>query len=46
MKVVTINKLPVSIGGGPRYYATTTAGGPKGFAVNFIVTLLFPNSMA
>lgn len=43
-KVTKIGKLPISIGGGLRYWVTTPEQGPKDFGVRFVVTLLFPKS--
>lgn len=41
-KLVTINKQPISIGGGLRYWADSPDGGPDDIGLRFIVTLLFP----
>jgi len=40
-KVLKLGQKPISMGGGPRFYAKTPAGGPSwGFRWN--ITLLFP----
>jgi len=41
-KVTQIGKQPVSIGGGPRYYAKSAPGGPEGWGARFVVTFLYP----
>jgi hypothetical protein len=41
-KVTTVGGQPVSFGGGVRYWAETTPGGPEGWGARFVVTLLFP----
>ena len=41
-KLVTLGKLPVSIGGGVGYWATSPANGPKGFRFSLKMTFLFP----
>ncbi len=41
-KLVTIGHQPVSLGGGVRYWADSTDGGPHGFGARAIITFLFP----
>lgn len=42
-KLVTIDKQPVSIGGGVRYWADSPEGiGPEGWGARAVVTFLFP----
>jgi hypothetical protein len=41
-KVVKIGDQLVQFGGGPRYYAESTTGGPKGWGARFVMVLLFP----
>lgn len=41
-KLVHLGGLPVSIGGGARYWAESADGGPEGWGIRFVVTLLFP----
>lgn len=41
-KLLRLGKLPVSIGGGVRYWADGPSGGPHGWGARAIVTLLFP----
>jgi hypothetical protein len=41
-KLVRFAKQPVSIGGGPRCWATSPSGGPSGYGLRFVVTPLFP----
>lgn len=41
-KLVTIGHQPVSLGGGVRYWADSTDGGPHGVGARAIVTFLFP----
>lgn len=41
-KLIHIDKQPVSLGGGFRYWAASPDSGPDGFGVRAIVTLLFP----
>lgn len=41
-KLVRLGKLPVSIGGGLRYWVERAEGGPEGFGFRFVITLLFP----
>lgn len=40
--LVTVGHQPVSLGGGVRYWADSTDGGPHGFGARAIVTFLFP----
>jgi hypothetical protein len=40
-KVVRIGNQVASVGGGVRYWAKSTSGGPEGFGVRAIVTLMF-----
>lgn len=42
-KVTKFGNQLVSVGGGVRYWAESTEGGPKGFSVRLTFTLLFPN---
>jgi hypothetical protein len=41
-KVTQFGNQLVSIGGGLRYWATSTDGGPEGLGVRLLFTLLFP----
>jgi hypothetical protein len=41
-KVTRFGDQLVSLGGGVRYWAESSDGGPEGFGVRFIVTLLYP----
>lgn len=41
-KLTKIGGNPVSIGGGVRYWADSTAGGPDGWGARLILTFLFP----
>lgn len=41
-KLMRIGKLPVSVGGGVRYYADSPSTGPHGWGARLIVTFLFP----
>jgi hypothetical protein len=41
-KLVKFGKLPVSIGGGLRYWADSPDNGPEGFGARFVMTFLFP----
>ena len=41
-KLITIKKMPISIGGGVRYWVTSPQSGPKGFGARLIITLLYP----
>ena len=41
-KLVVVDKQPVSLGAGVRYWAASPGGGPDGFGVRAVVTLLFP----
>lgn len=41
-KLIHVGHLPISIGGGLRYWATKPDAGPRDFGVRLIVTLLFP----
>lgn len=41
-KLVRFGNQPVSLGGGLRYWADSTDGGPHGFGARAIVTFLFP----
>jgi hypothetical protein len=41
-KLIRIDKQPVSLGAGVRYWAASPDGGPDGFGVRAVVTLLFP----
>lgn len=41
-KVTKIGGQLVSVGGGVRYWAESTDGGPEGFGVRIVFTLLFP----
>lgn len=41
-KLITIGGRPVSIGGGMRYWADSTPGGPDGWGARLLVTFLFP----
>jgi len=41
-KLVRIGKLPVSLGGGLRYWVESPASGPEGLGYRASVTLLFP----
>ena len=42
-KLFRIGKLPVSVGGGFRYWAQTPNSGPKDFGARLVVTFLFPD---
>jgi hypothetical protein len=41
-KLIRIDKQPVSLGAGVRYWAASPDSGPDGFGVRAVVTLLFP----
>lgn len=41
-KVVTVGGQLASVGGGVRYWAESTDGGPEGVGVRLLLTLLFP----
>jgi hypothetical protein len=41
-KLTRVGKLPVSIGGGARYWADSPVSGPHGWGARLIVTFLFP----
>ncbi len=41
-KLIKIGHLPVSIGGGPRYFAVDSDNGPRNWGARAVVTLLFP----
>lgn len=41
-KVIRLAKLPVSVGGGVRYWAESPDDGPEGFGARFVMTFLFP----
>ena len=41
-KLVTIDKQPISIGAGIRYWADSPEGGPEGIGGRAVVTFLFP----
>jgi len=41
-KLLRFGEQPVSIGGGPRYWATGPDSGPHGWGYRLTVTLLFP----
>jgi hypothetical protein len=41
-KVTKIGGLPVSVGGGLRYWVESPTGGPEGLGLRLIFTLLFP----
>lgn len=41
-KLVTVGHQPISIGGGVRYWADSTDGGPHGVGARAILTFLFP----
>lgn len=41
-KLVTLNRQPVSLQAGLRYWATSPEGGPDGFGGRFAITFLFP----
>jgi len=41
-KLIKIDKLPVSLGLGVRYYAVSPNSGPKGFGARAVMTFLFP----
>ena len=41
-KLIRIDKQPISLGAGVRYWAESPVGGPDGFGVRTIVTFLFP----
>ena len=41
-KLIRIDKQPVQLGAGVRYWAASPDGGPDGFGVRAVVTLLFP----
>jgi len=41
-KVTRLGRLPVSFGGGARYWLASTEGGPHGWGFRFTVTAVFP----
>jgi hypothetical protein len=41
-KLVVINKQPISLGAGVRYWAASPDSGPDGFGFRAVVTFLFP----
>ncbi|MBL0372298.1 transporter [Rhizobium sp. KVB221] len=41
-KLVMVDKQPISLGAGVRYWAASPDGGPNGFGVRAVVTFLFP----
>jgi hypothetical protein len=41
-KLIKIAGQPVSVGGGVRYWADSTTGGPDGWGARLLVTFLFP----
>ena len=41
-KLIRIDKQPISLGAGVRYWAASADGGPEGFGVRAVATLLFP----
>jgi hypothetical protein len=41
-KLLRLGKLPVSIGGGLRYWAEHAENGPEGYGLRFVITPLFP----
>ncbi len=41
-KVMKLGNQLVSVGGGVRYWAENTDGGPEGFGIRLVFTLLFP----
>jgi len=41
-QLTRFGKLPVSVGGGVRYWAASPDGGPEGFGLRLSVTYLFP----
>ena len=41
-KLLKLGSLPISIGGGVRYWAESPDTGPEDFGFRFIVTFLFP----
>jgi len=41
-KLIKVAGQPVSVGGGVRYWADSTAGGPDGWGARFMITFLFP----
>jgi Trk-type K+ transport system membrane component len=41
-RLMTIGRLPVSIGGGVRYYAASASTGPHGWGARLVLTFLFP----
>jgi len=41
-KLVRFGKQPVSFAAGPRFWANSPSGGPEGWGLRFVVTLLFP----
>jgi len=41
-KLIKVAGQPVSIGGGVRYWADSTTGGPDGWGARFVITFLFP----
>jgi hypothetical protein len=43
-KLFTVHKLPISVGGGVRYWVQTPNSGPKDFGLRFSVTFLFPDA--
>ena len=41
-KLITIDKQPISLGAGIRYWADSPEGGPEGIGGRAVLTFLFP----
>jgi hypothetical protein len=41
-KLLAVDKQPISIGGGARYWADSPDGGPEGWGLRLVLTFLFP----
>jgi hypothetical protein len=41
-QVLRVGGMPLQIAGGPRYFATSTTNGPRGWGARLSVTLMFP----
>ena len=41
-KLIHIDKQPIQLGAGVRYWAASADGGPDGLGVRAVATLLFP----
>lgn len=42
-KALRVGNQPISIGGGVRYWADSPSGGPHGWGLRLVVTLMFPS---